>query len=76
MNKLKIVNCVLIFSLAYDYRVARRNRAKFEKLREEKEILLKQIGHSLAVTAYLSHKLDENEIEIDEFDLIALNNLM
>ena len=73
-TKLKIVNGLLVLALAYDFRISRRNRAKHERLLEENTHLQNQFDHVRFIAEYLSTKLYQHEIILDEFDLIALNN--
>lgn len=76
LDKMKIVNGALILALVYDLRNARKNRMKYEEILEENTIIQKNFTHAQFMVGYLAKKLEENEIELDEFDLIALNNLM
>jgi len=75
-NKSQIANGVLVASLAYDMYVCRKNRAKYNELMKENIILLDHLEHAKFVVAYMVRKLGENEIELTEFDMIALSNPM
>lgn len=76
MNTLKVVNGVLMLALAYDYRIATKNRTKYAAILEENNHLKDHILHAQFMVGYLAKKLEEHEIEIDEFDMIVLNNPM
>lgn len=75
-NKLKVANCVLMIALAYDLRIHIKNRMKYVVVVEKNHLLQNQFDYTALMVKYLADKLGQNEIEIDEFDLIALHHLM
>jgi N-methylhydantoinase B/oxoprolinase/acetone carboxylase alpha subunit len=78
----------LLFTLAYDWNVHRRNRNRVRDIAEERNTiidryndLVTQYNDLIGTLAqretqveYLVDMLDKNDIEPDEFDIIALNN--
>lgn len=75
-EKLKIINVTLVAALACDLYINQKNRAKYKDIQEMNQLLQMNFEHAQYVIEYLGNKLADNEIEIDEFDMIAINNPM
>lgn len=74
LNKLYIINGVLVATLIWDAKVHFRNKAKYKQLQETNEDLWQMLTRSNAQVKYLCTLIDKNEITVDEFDMIALND--
>jgi hypothetical protein len=69
-----IVNGVLVACLIWDTRAHFKNKAKYASLLEENTDLLDLATRQQAQIKYLCTLMDKQDITVDEFDIIALNN--
>lgn len=74
LNKLYIINGILVATLIWDAKVHLRNKAKYKQLQETNQDLWEMLSRSNAQVKYLCTLIDKNEITVDEFDMIALND--
>ncbi len=74
LNKSQIINCICAVTLAYDLYASLENKKRFNKLLERKNTLDEQLDHAIFAANYMAQKLADNEIDLSEFDIIALNN--
>ncbi len=76
LNKSQIANGIFAAALIYDLYISRKNRNRFNEILEENNNLEAQVNHTLYAANYMAQKLADNEIDLSDFDLIALNNPM
>ena len=74
-DHIKPSTILLVAALAYDFRVARRNRKKFENLVQQYNNLVDVANFTQKQAEYLATMLDRANVEITEFDRIAMLNL-
>lgn len=72
--KFDIIHAVLIASFINNARLSHRNQAKRNKMFDDNVALCIALEQSQARVKYLANMLDSNEIHVDEFDLIILND--
>lgn len=71
-----IANAILFTTLMHDHKVNARNKAKFKEIVETNTRLREYLIKSSDQVDYLVSIITKHEIDVDEFDLIMLRNLI
>lgn len=76
LNKLLLANGVLTAGLIWATRDHFKSKATINTLTEDNILLIQMVMRHQAQIKYLQTMMEQQEIEIDEFDLIMLNDPM
>lgn len=76
LTKSQIAIGVLAVVAIHDTMVNVKNKKRFNEILEENTTLKSLVNQNAFVARYLVEIINANEIALDEFDMIALNNPM
>lgn len=75
-TKLQIASAFLAVAAVTDLVQSIRTYAAGKALIKENESLARDLAQAGNLIAYLAQMMEDHEIELDEFDLIAINDLI
>lgn len=76
MNKrFDAIHLALVATIIWDAHVTRRNKARFNALKEENTILWNAVTTSQKQVDYLCNLMNEHGTPVSEFDQIVFHNL-
>lgn len=76
MDKFKITTAILAAGYVYDLYIARKIKTRACEIVDENTTLRDLLAESHKRAEYLASMIDKHEIEIDEFDAIAIMHPM
>ncbi|MEO7398591.1 MAG: hypothetical protein ABIW84_08510 [Ilumatobacteraceae bacterium] len=76
LNKSLLTNGIFAVALLHDMVTYRKIQKRLNEILEENRVLHGQVDHALYVANYMALKLADNDIDLSDFDIIALNNPM
>lgn len=76
MDKYKLISALLVAGYAHDLYIGRKMKARACEIVDENTTLRELLAESHRRAEYLASIVDRNDIELDEFDAIAIINPM
>lgn len=76
LNKHLLIHGILVAALIHDMKVFRRHKTKFDHLLDSHVQTMGNLALATQRVNYLVHLMEEHEVPVTEFDLIALTHLI